>query len=131
VPDKSQDSFIFEIEKDFQFEAAHYFGHADANDLFKKIHGHSFAGTVRIEGDAQEDKGWIRDLWKIETLINEVIKPLDHVLLNEVEGLDQPALEQIAKWIFERLDPKLPGLSCVEVRRPSCGERARIKRKLK
>lgn len=123
------EGFIFEIEKDFQFEAAHYFGHKDANDLFKKIHGHSFAGTVKIEGDAQEDKGWIRDLWKIETIINDVIKPLDHVLLNEVEGLKQPALEQIAKWIFERLDPKLPGLSCVEVRRPSCGERARIKRK--
>jgi len=32
----------FEIEKDFTFEAAHYFGHADANDVFKKIHGHSF-----------------------------------------------------------------------------------------
>jgi len=120
--------FIFEIEKDFQFEAAHYFGHVDANDLFKKIHGHSFAGTVRIEGNAQADKGWIRDLWKIETIIKEVIAPLDHSLLNEVEGLEQPALEQIAKWIFERLDPKLPGLSCVEVRRPSCGERARIKR---
>lgn len=127
--DISTDSFIFEIEKDFQFEAAHYFEHKDANDLFKKLHGHSFAGTVRIEGDAQEDKGWIRDLWKIETIINDVIAPLDHVLLNEIEGLDQPALEQIAKWIFERLDPKLPGLSCVEVRRPSCGERARIKRK--
>jgi len=47
----------FEIEKDFQFEAAHYFGHADANDVFKKIHGHSFKGTVTIIGDAQEDKG--------------------------------------------------------------------------
>ena len=118
----------FEIEKDFQFEAAHYFGHADANDLFKTIHGHSFAGTVRIQGDAQEDKGWIRDLWKIDQIVQAAIKPLDHVLLNEVEGLAQPALEQIAKWIFERLDPQLPGLSCVEVRRPSCGERARARR---
>jgi 6-pyruvoyltetrahydropterin/6-carboxytetrahydropterin synthase len=70
----------FEIEKDFQFEAAHYFGHADANDLFKKIHGHSFAGTVRIEGDAQEEKGWIRDLWKIEQIIKDVVAPLDHSL---------------------------------------------------
>lgn len=118
----------FEIEKDFQFEAAHYFGHADANDLFKKVHGHSFAGTVRIEGDAREEKGWIRDLWKIEQVIKEVVAPLDHSLLNEVEGLDQPALEQIAKWIFEQLESKLPGLSCVEVRRPSCGERARVRR---
>jgi len=118
----------FEIEKDFQFEAAHYFGHADANDLFKKIHGHSFKGMVRIEGNAQEEKGWIRDLWKIDQIINTEIAPLDHSVLNEIEGLEQPALEQIALWIFDRLEPKLPGLTCVEVGRPSCGERARIKR---
>ena len=90
----------FEIEKDFQFEAAHYFGHAGANDLFKKVHGHSFKGTVTITGNAQEDKGWVRDLWKIET---------------------------IAAWIFDRLKDQLPGLSCVEVGRPSCGERARVR----
>lgn len=121
-------SLTFDIEKDFQFEAAHYFEHVDANDLFKKIHGHSFKGTVTITGDAQEDKGWIRDLWKIEQIINETVKPLDHAVLNEVEGLEQPALEQIAKWIFERLEPKLPRLTCVEVGRPSCGERARARR---
>lgn len=121
-------NLTFEIEKDFQFEAAHYFGHADANDLFKKIHGHSFKGVVLIEGNAQEEKGWIRDLWKIDKIINEAIKPLDHSLLNDVPGLDQPALEQIAKWIFDKLEPKLPGLTCVEIGRPSCGERARVRR---
>lgn len=121
-------SFLYEIEKDFQFEAAHYFGHADANDLFKKVHGHSFKGIVTLQGDPQDDKGWIRDLWKIERIINETIKPLDHTLLNKVEGLSAPALEQIAEWIFTRLEPKLPGLVCVEVGRPSCGERARVRR---
>ena len=120
-------ALTFEIEKDFKFEAAHYFGHEGANDLFKKIHGHSFSGMVRIEGDAQEDKGWIRDLWKIEQIIKAVIKPLDHAVLNEIEGLEQPSLEHIAQWVFERLEPKLPGLSCVEISRPSCGERARVR----
>lgn len=117
---------LCEIEKDFQFEASHFFGHADANDLFKKIHGHSFKGTVRLIGDPQEEKGWIKDLWKIENIIKEVVEPLDHSLLNEVEGLEQPALEQIAVWIFDRLEPRLPGLASVEVGRPSCGERARV-----
>ncbi len=120
-------ALTFEIEKDFSFEAAHYFGHADANDVFKKLHGHSFAGTVTIEGDPQDDKGWIRDLWKIEQIIKEVIAPLDHTLLNDVEGLSAPSLEQIAQWIFTRLEPKLPGLCCVEVGRPTCNERARVK----
>lgn len=114
-----------EIEKDFQFEAAHYFGHPDANDLFKHIHGHSFQGKVVIRGDAQSDKGWIKDLWKIETIVKEAIEPLDHSLLNEIEGLEQPALEQIAMWIYDRLASKLMGLICVEVGRASCGERAR------
>lgn len=117
---------LFEIEKDFQFEAAHYFGHDDANDLFKQLHGHSFKGKVTLRGPAQSDKGWVRDLWKIEQTIKAVVEPLDHSLLNEVEGLEQPALEQIAHWIFVRLEPKLDGLYCVEVGRPSCGERARV-----
>ncbi len=124
----SENDLTFEIEKDFQFEAAHYFGHADANDLFKKIHGHSFKGMIRIEGSAQEEKGWIRDLWKIEQIVSEVIKPLDHAVLNEVPGLEQPALEQIAQWIFTRLEGRLPGLTTVEVGRPSCGERARVRK---
>lgn len=119
---------IIEIEKDFQFEAAHFFEHADANDVFKQIHGHSFKGTVRIEGDPQSDKGWIKDLWKIDAIIKEVIAPLDHSMLNEVDGLSAPALEQIAIWVFDRLAPRLPGLACVEIGRPSCGERARYKR---
>lgn len=117
---------FFEIEKDFQFEAAHYFGHADANDLFKKVHGHSFKGRVTLRGPVQKKKGWVKDLWKIEQTIQSVVSPLDHALLNEIEGLGQPALEQIALWIFERLEPVLDGLYCVEVGRPSCGERARI-----
>lgn len=116
-----------EIEKDFQFEAAHYFDHPDAHDLFKKTHGHSFSGTVTLVGNAQADKGWIKDLWKVDKIIQETIAPLDHTLLNELEGLGKPTLEHIALWIFSRLEAKLPGLSNVEVRRPSCGERARVK----
>ncbi|WP_017931879.1 6-carboxytetrahydropterin synthase [Robiginitomaculum antarcticum] len=116
----------FEIEKDFTFEAAHYFDHHDANDVFKRVHGHSFAGRVTIVGDPQDDKGWIRDLWKIDKIIQDiVVSKLDHGLLNDVEGLPAPALEQIALWAYERLASHLPGLTCVEISRPSCGERAR------
>lgn len=121
---------LFEIEKDFQFEAAHYFEHADAQDAFKNVHGHSFKGTVTVQGDPQDEKGWIRDLWKIDAIVKDVVAPLDHSLLNEIDGLSAPALEQIAQWIFERLAPKLPGLVCVEVGRPSCGERARYRKAL-
>ena len=118
---------IYEVEKDFGFEAAHWFG-GSGEEAHRRIHGHSFEGTVRIVGDPEDATGWIRDLWKIDTIIKEETSVLDHSVLNEIEGLEHPAMEQIARWVFERLAPRLPGLDMVEIRRPTLGERARVRR---
>lgn len=120
---------IFEVEKDFQFEAAHHFAGASDEAAHGRIHGHSFAGTVRITGDPRDETGWIRDLWKIDRILQDrVVAVLDHAMLNDVPGLERPAMEQIAHWVFERLRDELPGLDMVEIRRPMLGERARVRR---
>lgn len=116
-----------EITKDFTFEAAHYFEHEAKDHPFARLHGHSFAGSVTLAGEPNE-KGWIKDTWKIEQIVAGVVADLDHRLLNEVTGLDKPSLENICAWLFDRLAPKLPGLVAVEVGRPSCGERAVLRR---
>lgn len=117
-----------EISKDFTFDAAHHFGHKDADHPFSRLHGHSFAGTVTLEGKAASESGMVRDFWEIEAEIKALRDQLDHRLLNDVEGLEHPSLEAIATWVFERLDTKLPGLVAVEIRRPSCGEKAVVRR---
>jgi 6-pyruvoyltetrahydropterin/6-carboxytetrahydropterin synthase len=117
-----------EISKDFTFDAAHHFGHKDADHPFSRLHGHSFAGTVTLSGAPASDSGMVRDFWEIEAEIKALRDQLDHRLLNDVEGLEHPSLEAIAIWVFERLDPKLPGLVAVEIRRPSCGEKAVVRR---
>lgn len=116
-----------EITKDFTFEAAHYFEHEAADHPFSRMHGHSFAGSVTLAGKPN-DKGWIKDTWKIEQIVQRVVDLLDHHLLNEVEGLNQPSLENICAFLFDRLEDQLPGLVAVEVGRPSCGERAVLRR---
>jgi len=116
-----------EISKDFRFEAAHYFGHKPEGHPFRRLHGHSFEGSVTLSGPLKEDSGWVRDFWKIGEIVDAVVARLDHTLLNEVEGLERVSLEAIAAWIFERLEDELPGLVAVEVRRPSCGERAVVR----
>lgn len=40
---------------------------------------------------------------------------LDHHYLNEIEGLENPTAENIAKWIWNKMKPILPELSRVEV----------------
>jgi 6-pyruvoyltetrahydropterin/6-carboxytetrahydropterin synthase len=116
-----------EITKDFTFEAAHYFEHEAKDHPFARLHGHSFAGSVTLAGEPN-DKGWIKDTWKIEQIVKVEVAKLDHHLLNEVEGLAQPSLENICAWLFDRLAPNLPGLVAVEIGRPSCGERAVLRR---
>jgi 6-pyruvoyltetrahydropterin/6-carboxytetrahydropterin synthase len=52
--------------------------------------------------------------------IKDAFKPLheqlDHNCLNEIEGLWNPTSENLAKWIWTHLQPRLPLLSKVVVR---------------
>jgi 6-pyruvoyltetrahydropterin/6-carboxytetrahydropterin synthase len=41
---------------------------------------------------------------------------LDHYYLNEIDGLENPTSEVLARWIWERLTAALPELSEVVVR---------------
>jgi len=117
-----------EISKDFTFDAAHHFEHKDAEHPFSRLHGHSFAGTVTLTGPRASESGMVKDFWEIEAEIEKLRDQLDHRLLNDVPGLENPSLENLAHWVFERLDAVLPGLTRVEIRRPSCGEKAVVRR---
>ncbi len=46
---------------------------------------------------------------------------LDHKLLNDIEGLPVPSLENVAQWIWKFLNVSLPGLERVELRRGANG----------
>jgi 6-pyruvoyltetrahydropterin/6-carboxytetrahydropterin synthase len=39
-----------------------------------------------------------------------VLEQLDHVYLNDVVGLENPTIENISRWIWEKLAPQLAGL---------------------
>ena len=41
---------------------------------------------------------------------------LDHYYLNDIPGLENPTSENIARWIWQRLQPRLPSLCTVEIR---------------
>ncbi len=56
------------------------------------------------------------DFADIKAAMEPVLARLDHHYLNEIEGLENPTSEVIARWIWSRLEPGLPGLSQVVVR---------------
>lgn len=104
-----------EIAQDFTFEAAHFLPRVPEGHKCRRLHGHSYRVTVQLEGEVDPNTGWVVDFFEVEEAIRPVHDRLDHTLLNEVPGLDNPTSENIARFVWERLAERLRGLSQVVV----------------
>lgn len=102
-----------EVFKDFVFEAAHRLPNVPAGHKCGRLHGHSFRAQVFVRGPLGPDTGWVVDFADIKRAFAPFYELLDHHYLNEVEGLENPTSEVLARWIYDRLKPELPGLSKV------------------
>ena len=55
------------------------------------------------------------DFADIKAAYDPVRERLDHRYLNEIEGLENPTSENVARYIWALLKPRLPGLSEIVV----------------
>jgi len=99
------------IFKEFHFEAAHFLPNVPPGHKCRNMHGHSYRLILYLEGPVKNPSGWVMDFGEIKKVTAPLIEKLDHHLLNEIEGLENPTVENIAKWIWSNLESKLPLLS--------------------
>ena len=109
------------LSREFSFDAAHSLGHYPAGHANTRVHGHSFRARVTVEG-MPDKNGQIVDLEEMGRLLNELRNQLDHQMLNEIDGLEQPTLENLCLFIWDNLQNGLPQISAVEVFRDSLGQ---------
>jgi 6-pyruvoyltetrahydropterin/6-carboxytetrahydropterin synthase len=111
---------MIELTQEFGFDAAHYLGVGGAEN--RRIHGHSFYVDVTLRGEPNTTTGILRDLGEVDRALKAIRADLDHQLLNDIEALGQPTLENLARYIFTRAKTALPEVVRVRVRRPSYGQ---------
>jgi len=104
-----------QLYKEFTFEAAHRLPFVPEGHKCGRLHGHSFHVTIFVTGPMDERKGWVIDFADIKRCLGPVLDRLDHHYLNEIEGLENPTSENVAKWIWRHLKPELPILSKIIV----------------
>lgn len=104
-----------EIFKEFTFEAAHLLPNVPEGHKCRRLHGHSFRVRIAVAGEVDRHTGWVMDFADVKAAAEPVIKQLDHYYLNDIDGLENPTSEAVAKWLWARLKPVLPGLSEVEL----------------
>ena len=99
-----------QLRKTFQFEAAHLLPHLPKSHKCRRLHGHSFQAEIAVAGECDPRLGWVMDYADITAVFKPLWARLDHRYLNEIPGLENPTSENIARWIWKRLKPKLPSL---------------------
>lgn len=104
-----------EIFKEFRIEAAHRLPHVPEGHKCARLHGHSFRISLHVRGPVDPRSGWVQDFADLSAAWRPLHDQLDHRLLNEVEGLENPTSEHLARWVWDRVRPALPGLCRVVV----------------
>lgn len=105
-----------DIYKTFTIEAAHRLPNLPGDHKCSRLHGHSFRVELHVAGGVEESTGWVMDFADIGRLFEPVYKRLDHHYLNDIDGLENPTSENLARWIWQQLKPALSHLSAVHVR---------------
>ena len=76
----------------FGFPAAHFLPHLPDSHKCRRVHGHSF----QVEIQSHDPARLCDDLLRLYPV-------LDHTLLNEIPGLQNPTSEHLALWLWGKL----------------------------
>ncbi|MGF6492523.1 6-pyruvoyltetrahydropterin/6-carboxytetrahydropterin synthase [Luteibacter sp. 621] len=107
------------IFKTFNIEAAHRLPNVPEGHKCSRLHGHSFRVELHVEGPLDPVFGWVMDFSDLKARFKPLYERLDHHYLNDIEGLENPTSENLARWIFENLSPEVP-LLCKVVVHETC-----------
>ncbi len=105
----------------YRFESAHRLPNVAPGHKCGRMHGHGFEVILHADQDLGGRPLGV-DYDHIDALWASIHAELDHACLNDIPGLENPTSENIAAWIWQRLQPQLPELSWVTVyETASCG----------
>ncbi len=104
-----------DIFKVFRIESAHRLPNVPPGHKCARLHGHSFAIEIHLRGPVDVEHGWVADFADISAAFAPLFEQLDHRYLNDIEGLENPTSENLARWIWNALSPSLPLMARVVI----------------
>lgn len=120
---------MFEISKEYRFEAAHSLSHLPESHKCRQLHGHSYRFEVVCRGELDEH-GFVIDYGDINEVVKELVDELDHSYL---AGPDDPyadgishhgkvvrfdfytTAENLARWLYDAIREELPQIHRINV----------------
>ena len=100
---------MFTVTIETQFKASHSV--ALPNGSREPQHDHFWAVTAEVSADKLDDKGMVIDFAQVNARLNGITSQLSGAVLNDVDYFREngSTAEKVALYIFEKLEPNLPG----------------------
>ena len=97
--------YQFELNKDFNFSAAHYIPSEDAGKCMR-THGHTYFVNITIAGYELDHNGFLVNFSDLKKLIHD---QFDHYLLNDLVQFKgkSPSTEIVAQTIYQMVQSYL------------------------
>ena len=82
------------------------------------LHGHQYEIELTIKAPYDTIKknecNFIIDLYDFDKIWQSIF-PTDHVNINEITNEDNPSIEFLSKWIYNKIKTKIPELYSVKI----------------
>lgn len=110
---------MWQLQKEFRFESSHFLPNHDGK--CRRLHGHSWLGTVYVQGDHLHPQGgpkggMLIDYGDIKAALEPIVDMLDHHHLNYIPGLDNPTSENVARLVYTYLKDSPIGYALAAVK---------------
>ena len=90
------------IGRTYHFESAHRLPLLPETHKCHHLHGHNYKIIVTVKSELDE-RGFVVDFAELDEQVLPLLKLVDHKVLNDVEGLENPTAELIAQWFLNHL----------------------------
>jgi 6-pyruvoyltetrahydropterin/6-carboxytetrahydropterin synthase len=112
----------YELTQRFFFEAAHTLDRSIEAEGSRRVHGHTYYAELTVVGVPDPKTGMVTDLGSLRAVIERVRERLDHHMLDDVEGLGPPTLENLCAFLWRSFEAAGCVPARVVVRRDAMGD---------
>ncbi len=99
---------MFTIKVETRFWASHQLTLPDGSK--EPPHHHNWAVSAKVSSDNLDNTGLVMDFGLLRAMVEETTAGFDNVGLDSIDYFRQnnPSAENVAQYIFDKLEPKLP-----------------------
>ncbi len=104
------------VYKEYYINSARFLPKLDSSHICSNLHGHTYNIKVSVKGPVNPVDGFVIDAFDIDKHFKKVHQEIDHKLLNEIKGLENPTSENICIFVWSRLIKYIPNLYEIEIK---------------